>query len=515
MADSTSNIRQMSVGQTAKEALVNALIDAATPATLFGVDWIASSGLSLAVYGGNVLVGGVITTVANRTLALTASQTNYIEFDPAGTGTTSGLRLNTSGWTAGYIPLWTIVTLTSSINTWTDERYWGAPVLPTLTVNYASDANKTLTQAEARADILLVTGTIGAARNLVLPLTPKIWAIHNGTTGGYSIVAIGATGTGVTITNGSRAIVYSDGTNVQSLSGGVVTGLSENIAFSGDISPTQITGNQNDYNPTGLSTASTLRLTSDASRDITGLQGGADGRILLVHNVGAQNIVLKDESGSSTAAYRFALTGDVTLTPDSVAMLQYDSTSSRWRMVGGSGTGASTIGTHMIPVSAKAMTPRTSNGSSAYTVAAGASGQPDYGYLAFDTASEEYAEFELLMPESWNEGTITFAPVWSHGSTTVNFGVAWSLQGIAISNDDTLAANFGTAQTSVDTGGTTDDLYVGPTSSAITIAGTPAAGDTVFFRVTRVVGDGGDNLGIDARLHGIRIYITTAADTDV
>src|SRR4249919_1187083 len=51
------------------------------------------------------------------------------------------------------------------------------------------------------------------------------------------------------------------------------------FALPGDISPSQITSNQNDYNPASLSTASTLRLNSDASRDITGLQGGADGRI--------------------------------------------------------------------------------------------------------------------------------------------------------------------------------------------------------------------------------------------
>lgn len=110
--------------------------------------------------------------------------------------------------------------------------------------------------------------------------------------------------------------------------------LSGSIAFSGDISPAQITADQNDYNPTGLSSASTLRLTSDASRNITGLQGGADGRIILIHNVGAQNIVLVDESASSSAANRFAMTGDYTLLPDDGVFLQYDSTSSRWRLIG-------------------------------------------------------------------------------------------------------------------------------------------------------------------------------------
>ena len=109
----------------------------------------------------------------------------------------------------------------------------------------------------------------------------------------------------------------------------------EDFRLTGDISPAQITADQHNYNPAGLASASTVRLTSDASRNITGLQGGLDGRLLLIHNVGTNAIVLKDESASSTAANRFALNSDITLEADQCAVLQYDSTSSRWRMAAG------------------------------------------------------------------------------------------------------------------------------------------------------------------------------------
>lgn len=121
-----------------------------------------------------------------------------------------------------------------------------------------------------------------------------------------------------------------------SLTGGVLDSsgvVSGTFSLTGDISPSQITANQNDYNPTGLSTASVLRLNTDASRDITGLQGGADGRLIVITNVGSFAMVLKDESGSSTAANRFALAADITLATDQSVVLQYDSTSSRWRAV--------------------------------------------------------------------------------------------------------------------------------------------------------------------------------------
>jgi hypothetical protein len=179
-----------------------------------------------------------------------------------------------------------------------------------------------------------------------------------------------------------------------------------------------------------------------------------------------------------------------------------------------SASGGSTQGKHAIYVAALSMSPRVTSGCASIAVIGGAANQPDFRTLDFDSAAQEYAEFSLVMPKKWNEGTVTFVPHWSHASTTTNFGVAWSLQAVAVGNDDALAATYGTAQTSVDTGGTTDDLYAGHESSAITVAGTPGAEEMVFFRVSRVVSDGGDNLAIDARLHGITLYVTTNADTD-
>jgi hypothetical protein len=85
---------------------------------------------------------------------------------------------------------------------------------------------------------------------------------------------------------------------------------------------------------------------------------------------------------------------------------------------------------------------------------------------------------------------------------------------MALSNDDALDTAFGTAQSSTDTGGTTDDLYQGPECSAITIAGTPAEGDVVFFRVARNPASGSDTLAVDARLHGVVLVMTTNAAND-
>lgn len=98
---------------------------------------------------------------------------------------------------------------------------------------------------------------------------------------------------------------------------------------SGDITPSQITADQDDYSPTGLSTASVLRLDSDATRAITGLAGGADGRIVTLMNIGSFIIRLPGNSSSSSAANRWSSTYG--LSPGQALTFWYDSTSSLWR----------------------------------------------------------------------------------------------------------------------------------------------------------------------------------------
>lgn len=170
-------------------------------------------------------------------------------------------------------------------------------------------------------------------------------------------------------------------------------------------------------------------------------------------------------------------------------------------------------GKETIWIPASAMIARTTNGAASGT-AEMTTNKNMVKTLDFDASTQEFAQFEIAMPKSWNNGTVTFQPVWSHASTTTNFGVVWALQAVATSDDDALDVAFGTEQASTDTGGTTNDRYIGPESSAITIAGTPATGDVVQFQIKRNPSDGSDTLAVDARLHGIKLYITTNAATD-
>jgi hypothetical protein len=107
--------------------------------------------------------------------------------------------------------------------------------------------------------------------------------------------------------------------------------VDKSVSFRSDLTPAQITANQNDYAPAGHADAFMFRLSADASRNITGLQGGTDGRIVVLTNVGTQNITLTDDDVLSTAANRFRLESTLTIRPDQAISLIYDAVLSRWR----------------------------------------------------------------------------------------------------------------------------------------------------------------------------------------
>lgn len=130
----------------------------------------------------------------------------------------------------------------------------------------------------------------------------------------------------------------------------------------------------------------------------------------------------------------------------------------------------------------------------------------------FDASSDEFVQFAVPSPKFWDAGTVTAEFYWTAASGSGD--VIWGIQGLALSNDDALDTAFGTAQTVTDTLITANDVHVTSATSAVTIAGSPVAGDWVTFQIYRDANAGGDTLGVDARLIGVRIQFTLAQYND-
>jgi hypothetical protein len=118
MSNSTTLLDTISSSQANKESVVNALMDAASPGTMWGRHATACNGLTWGYYGGNWQVGLTSNAVANGTLTLTASATNYIYADPV----TGAVSVNTTGVPSGKIALYSVVTGTSTVTSYTDLR---------------------------------------------------------------------------------------------------------------------------------------------------------------------------------------------------------------------------------------------------------------------------------------------------------------------------------------------------------------------------------------------------------
>jgi len=117
MSDSTTWLDTISVSQSQKETTANELFDAASPATLFGRHASACSGLTWGYYGGRLWDGSNAALIANGTLSLAASSTNYIEATSAGV-----VSSNTSAFTAGRIRIAKVVTGASGATSSEDHR---------------------------------------------------------------------------------------------------------------------------------------------------------------------------------------------------------------------------------------------------------------------------------------------------------------------------------------------------------------------------------------------------------
>ena len=171
------------------------------------------------------------------------------------------------------------------------------------------------------------------------------------------------------------------------------------------------------------------------------------------------------------------------------------------------------VGQQTIWLPAVALIPRVTNGPSTGKTET-TTNKVVIASLDFAPSTEEKAQFTIQMPKSWDEGTIIAQFVWTHPSTTVNFGVVWGIRAVALANDDALDSAFGSEVAIADTGGTTDDVYITGETPAMTVAGTPAAEEFVVFEVSRKIGNPSDDMAVDAKLLGVRLHYTTDAARD-
>jgi hypothetical protein len=213
------------------------------------------------------------------------------------------------------------------------------------------------------------------------------------------------------------------------------------------------------------------------------------------------------ESGFSGSA------ADVEYTPNTGSGLTDDNVQDALNTLGAAVADTTPIGRQTMWVPATAMTPRLTNGPTPGLIEV-TSNKNIIKTLNFDATTQQFAQFDIAMPKSWDEGVVYYKVYWSNPSTSSVFGVVWGLDAVSVSNGYFLDTNFGTTIYVNDTGGSFDTMWISPQSAALTVGGFTPEESYVQFRISRVPADSLDTMTVVARLHGIQLYYNTNIGTD-
>jgi hypothetical protein len=130
----------------------------------------------------------------------------------------------------------------------------------------------------------------------------------------------------------------------------------------------------------------------------------------------------------------------------------------------------------------------------------------NYHYAGFDTTTSEIAWFTWTPPANWNAGTMKFTLYWTNTAGLTTETIDFDLASVAFANDDALDTAVGAAVNVTDTWIAQNDLHITSKSASMTIAGSPAAGEQVHFKLSRDVAS--DNMTGDVDVIGVLLEYT-------
>jgi hypothetical protein len=333
------------------------------------------------------------------------------------------------------------------------------------------------------------TGSITGNQIVTIPLDAQtFYFLRNSTSGAYTVQFKYITGSGDTFTfsatdKGDQVVfaTANDGTNPD-----VYT-----MAFGdGDVT---LTGTQTLTNKTLTSPAIGTKISDTNGNELVNLTATSSAvNEFTLANAATGNGPVLSATGETNV--------DINLNPKGTGVLK-------------SGSAAVKIaGKESLWVPASAMYPNTTNGCAPVAQTELSNG-PELKSLDFDKDSDEFAQFAVAFPKSWNEGTVTFQAFFTAAST--NTGTTkLVLNGVALADNGDLNTAFGTAvgPAAKAMSGTSNDLAVTAESGAVTIAGSPSTDEYVFFQIMRDVSE--DTLTADAKLLGVKLFFTTDAAND-
>ncbi|ANS05623.1 hypothetical protein [uncultured Mediterranean phage] len=339
--------------------------------------------------------------------------------------------------------------------------------------------------------VIELTGALTGARNVTIPIdVQQLYAVKNSTTGSQAVTFKYVTGTG-------SSVAFTGGDTSTKLIYGVGSGSNPNLV---DLGMVNLTGTQTLTNKTLTSpkVGTSILDTNGNELALLTATSSAINEVTLANAAAGNNPTLTASGGDTNIG--------IALKTKGTGVIQAEDG-------GGTVAAVKIAGKETMWIPAQAMYGPTTNPADSAQVETTAT-RPDMKVFDFDAGTKQYTQFTVAMPKSWNEGTVTYQVYWSPASTNTGDCI-FGLQGVACADSDTIDVAYGTAIEVTDAGiGTVEDQQITSESSAMTVAGSPAAGEQTYFQLYRDAADGSDTFSADARVLGVKIFYTTDAAND-
>jgi len=206
---------------------IGSLLSLAMPVTFFGSNYSAGIDDRAKTFIWNGGAGTLTMTAAgtlgnNWFIQLRNEGTGAILVDPPGSQTINGSS------TLSFQPGDSAIIFTDGSNFYT-LGYGQSPVFAFdyTSISVAGTGNYTLSGSELNRIAYNFTGVLTGNRTIIVPQTVQQYWVANNTTGPYTLTVKTSIASGYAVNQGSRAILYSDGTNVVAAdTGGVAVPIS-------------------------------------------------------------------------------------------------------------------------------------------------------------------------------------------------------------------------------------------------------------------------------------------------
>jgi hypothetical protein len=172
-------------------------------------------------------------------------------------------------------------------------------------------------------------------------------------------------------------------------------------------------------------------------------------------------------------------------------------------------------GRHMVTVPAGAMVARTTNGAT-FARATGGTNVTIFSYFQFSGTSQQFVQFVLGAPRSWNPQCGLYAKFIWFAETLDSNSVTWTIRASSSSLGESIDPAWGTtiSITQPAASGSATNMRITQETSPIFVSNNPQPEDWLNFEISRDAAAGSDTSTGAANLLGVHLFFTYSQTSD-